>query len=246
VPGGLVETGKLALGTRLRAELPAKLAVWLGLAVGICVPYFALQRFALLPARALRPTALDGAIAFDPHWIAAYLSLALLVPLAPLLAADRDALARYARGLAVLCLACFAVFLLFPVAGPRPLAAEGDHALYRWLVGVDRPTNSLPSLHAGLTVYSLLFAARALRGAFPAGVRRALFAAGALWGAAILYSTLATKQHWALDLPPGVLLAAGAHALAWRSAQPDTAARRERSATKSVQSPTPAATSDRY
>jgi hypothetical protein len=232
--------------TRLRAELPAKLAVWLGLAVGICVPYFALQRWSPLPARSLGATALDRVVAFDPHWIVAYLSLGLLVPLAPLLAADRDALARYTRGLALLCLACFAVFLCFPVEGPRPAPLEGDHPLYRWLVGVDRPTNSLPSLHAGLTVYSLLFAARALRGAGGSGVRLALCAAGALWGAAILYSTLATKQHWALDLPPGVLLAAGAHALAWRSAADQPAVRRERSASQSVQSPTPAATSDRY
>ena len=242
MPGG--QNSKL--WTRLVAELPAKVGVWLGLAVGICVPYFALQHFSLLPARALRPTALDRSVAFDPHWIAAYLSLALLVPLAPLLAADRDALRRYARGLAALCLSCFAVFLLFPVEGPRPTPATGDHALYRWLVGVDRPTNSLPSLHAGLTVYSLLFAARTLRGALQTGARRALAAGGALWGVAILYSTLATKQHWAFDLPPGVLLAAGAHALAWRSSQAEPASRRERSATKSVQSPTPAASSDRY
>jgi membrane-associated phospholipid phosphatase len=138
------------------------------------------------------------------------------------------------------------VFLCFPVEGPRPAPMDGHHPLYRWLVGVDRPTNSLPSLHAGLTVYSLLFAARALRGALRPSTRVALGAIGALWGAAILYSTLATKQHWALDLPPGVLLAAGAHALAWRSAQAEPAVRRERSASQSVQTPTPAATSDRY
>src|SRR5262245_56595936 len=102
----------LKLWTRLRAELPAKLAVWLGLAVGICVPYFTLQRLALLPARTPPPSALDRWIAFDPGWIWAYLSLALLVLLAPALATRRDELRRYARGLCWLCLPCIAVFLL--------------------------------------------------------------------------------------------------------------------------------------
>ena len=37
---------------RLTAQLPLKTAVLLGLAVGICVPYFLLQRMVLFPARA--------------------------------------------------------------------------------------------------------------------------------------------------------------------------------------------------
>ena len=31
-------------------------------------------------------------------------------------------------------------------------------------------------------------------------------------------TTLATRQHWAIDLPAGIALAYAAHALAWRSA----------------------------
>lgn len=233
--------------TRLVAQLPAKIAVWLGLALGICIPYFTLQRLTLLPARMPPASALDRWIGLEPIWIWAYLSLALLVPLAPALATRRDELRRYALGLCALCLPSFAVFLLLPVAGPRPEQAP-QHAIYAWLIGVDRPTNSLPSLHAGLTVFSLLFALRVLRPALGRAQRAALGALAWTWGLAILYSTLATKQHWAFDLPPGVLLAFAAHALAWRSAapQPAPAALRERSATSSVHTPTPAASSDRY
>ena len=45
-------------------------------------------------------------------------------------------------------------------------------------------------------------------------------ALSALWGAAILYGTLATKQHWVADLPPAFALAWLAHRWAWRKAKP--------------------------
>ena len=205
------------LATRLRACLPQKIAVLLGLSVGICVPYFALQRLDVFPLRTLPLTPLDRWIPFEPGWIVAYLSLALLVPLAPLLASRRDELVRYAKGLTLLCLPAFVVFLLFPVLGPRP-EIDPEHSLYTLLIRYDRPSNAFPSLHAGLAVFSLLFARRVLRDDLARPARAALGILGALWGAAILYSTLATKQHWAIDLAPGVLLACAAHVWAWRRA----------------------------
>ena len=72
-----------------------------------------------------------------------YLSICALVPVAPLLATRREELVRYAKGLTLLCLPCFAIFLLFPVEGPRPEIAPDD-AAYRWLVGVDDSANSFP------------------------------------------------------------------------------------------------------
>lgn len=200
---------------RVLSHLPSKIGVLLGLTVGICVPYFWLQRLELFPLRSLPITPLDHSIPFEPGWIWAYVSIALLVPLAPLLATERDDLRRYCWALTLLCLPCFAIFLLFPVAGPRPEVAP--HAgLYSLIASVDRPTNSLPSLHAGLTVLSLLFAHKVLSGALEGPWRAASTLLGAIWGGLILYATLATKQHWLLDLPAGMFLAWGAHALAWR------------------------------
>lgn len=203
-------------GARLTACWRQKIAVWLGLAVGICVPYFSLQQARVFPLLQVPETGLDRAIAFQPDWIWLYSSLALLVPLAPALAPDTDALRRYAIGLTLLCVPCFVLFFVFPVEGPRPASAP-DHALYAWMVSVDRSTNSLPSLHAGLAVYSLLFIARVLWHERPLRTRIVWDVLGWMWGAAILYSTLATKQHWAVDLPTGMAIAWGAHWLAWRS-----------------------------
>ena len=205
------------LRARVLADVPAKIGVLLGLSAGICVPYFVLQRVRLFPLQEVPATPLDRWIEFDSAWIVVYLSIALLVPLAPLLASGREQLVRYARGLALLCLPSFAAFLLLPVEGPRPETGAW-HPLYALLVSVDRPANSFPSLHAGLTFYSLLFLWRELRGVLPGRVAGVLFAGGVLWGAAILFATLATRQHWALDLPAGMLLALGAHAIAWRTA----------------------------
>jgi len=214
----------MSIATRLRASWRDKGVVCLALALGICVPYFLLQRVQLAALVTVPATGIDRAVAFSPAWTPIYLSIAALVPMAPWLSADREAVRRYAWGLTMLCVPSFVLFALFPVAGPRPEQIAGG-GLYELLASHDRPTNSLPSLHAGLTVYSLLVIERAIGAQAGLALRAAMWA----WGAAILFSTLATKQHQFLDLPPGVALAVAAYALAWwpvlkRSRQPSSRA----------------------
>ena len=137
-----------------------------------------------------------------------YLSLCGLVPLSVLLADREPPLRLFARGLTLLCLCCFAGFLLVPAAGPRPSAEmiEGLGGAYPWLISVDSPRNAFPSLHAGLTVFCMSFALRV------SGTRTPGRIGGFVWGAAILYGTLATKQHFALDIIAGGLVGALAYA----------------------------------
>ncbi|MEN8158783.1 MAG: phosphatase PAP2 family protein [Myxococcota bacterium] len=205
------------LGERIRTHFATKWAMYLTLAVGIPVPYFGLQRWQ--PFAPLEPfvTPIDAWVPFEPGWTPVYLSVCLLVPLFPLLAREREAVWRYALGVLWLCLPCYACFLLAPMPGPRPdaVAAGGS---YGWLVGVDATWNAFPSLHAGLVVFSFLYGWRLLGGEFGPRGRLVLWAATVLWGGAILYSTLATKQHWLADLLPAFPLAIVAHRLAWRGA----------------------------
>jgi hypothetical protein len=204
------------LATRLRSHLDAKVAMLLTMSAGIVVPYFSLQRWRPFPARAPFETALDAMIPFSPAWAPVYLSVCLLVPLFPLLALHRQDVWRYLRGIAALCLPCFAFFLLAPMPGPqRGLVAGGA---YGWLVGVDADWNAFPSLHAGLVLYSFLYGQRAVGADLAPRARRVVGALATLWGIAIVYGTLATKQHWVADLPPAFALALGAHWLAWRGA----------------------------
>jgi len=73
--------------------------------------------------------------------------------------------------------------------------------------------NALPSLHVGLAAYTVCFGARMSAGSLSPPTRLGLIAVGTVWVAAIAYAALATKQHYAVDLPAGALAAWLAH---WR------------------------------
>ena len=193
------------LARRIAREWRMKL--WLGAALAIffCAGYFGLQR--------LRPTGrtlplifLDRWTGFSPAWAWAYQSIYLLFPTA-WLAGTRGELWRYAAGFVGVSLVGFACFWAWPVAGPRPAGLHGS--MYGWVVGYDGPTNSIPSLHVALATFCALFAARMLRAHKWAGP------ALAAWVALIAWATLATKQHYALDLLPAVPLGWAGYRLAF-------------------------------
>lgn len=200
---------------RLSVELAAKLRLFAGLTVGICVPYFTLQRVALGTPFTPPATLLDAAIPFAPAWVWAYASLYALVPLSALLSATRSEVAAFARGLVWLCAPSFLFFALFPSVGPRPPEAHSAVEL-GWLIAIDTPGNAFPSLHAGLTVFCLLHARRVCRPSLVPPLRAFWDPASLAWGAAIAFGALANKQHWVVDLVAGGALGALAHWLAAR------------------------------
>ena len=199
----------------LTAQWRLKAALSLGLTVMFLAPYITLQRVILLPVRTLGTTPIDDAVGFDPRWVWAYQSVYLLIVVVPWLATSQTQLARYARGFVLLSSVGFLCFLLFPVAGPRPEVVPTT-GMFGWLIWYDTPTNTIPSLHVGLAGYTLLFGARISEGRLAWSLRRPLLSVGAAWAGAIAYAALATKQHYAVDLPPGVLLAWVAHRWSWR------------------------------
>lgn len=202
------------LWQRLPAEWRLKVLLQVTLFAFFCLGYFTLQRVVFFPVRSFSESRIDRAIPFQPGWVYAYQSIYLLMPIVPWLASSRRELSNYALGLLAMSTAAFAVFLLFPVAAPRPEVLPSD-GLYALLVTYDTKLNAFPSLHAGLTVYTILFGYALLRDG-PARLRLAYLLVTGAWAAMIFYSTLATKQHFAVDLPAGALLAAAAHAWAWR------------------------------
>lgn len=202
--------GLPGLTSRLDAELRLKILLSLGLTAFFLGGYFLLQRLVVFPVTRLAPGPVDRWVEFDPRWVWVYQSLYLLLPV-PWLAETRRQLLTYARGFVLLALAGFAVFLLCPVAGPRPEGVEAS-GLYRLLILYDRNLNAFPSLHIGLAVYTSLFGLWLLgRSAVPWRLRLLCGALAGVWTVAIAYSTLAVKQHYAVDLPAGALLAWLAH-----------------------------------
>jgi membrane-associated phospholipid phosphatase len=89
--------------------------------------------------------------------------------------------------------------------------------MYGVLVRYDTTLNSFPSLHLALATYSARVAAAVTLGS----LRRWLLICLPLWVALIGYSALATKQHYWIDLPPGIILGYLAQYVAWRSVPPD-------------------------
>ena len=87
--------------------------------------------------------------------------------------------------------------------------------MFRILQWYDRPLNCFPSLHVGLGVYTVLFAWKASDARMTAAARIVIVSVGALWTATVAYAALATKQHYAIDIPAGALLACASHWWTW-------------------------------
>jgi membrane-associated phospholipid phosphatase len=209
-------TGLLrAAQRRLAAHWRLKLALSASLTVGFCVPYFALQRLVVFPILHLSPSIVDDAVGFVPEWVWIYQSVYLLLAIVPWLADSADDLHRYARGFIVQAAIGFLFFFFLPIAAPRPDAFARD-VMFRLLVSYDRPLNTFPSLHVGLSVYTLLFAATVSRGRRSTAARTGSLVVLAGWVAAIAFSAVATKQHYAIDLPAGAFLAWVSHRWAFR------------------------------
>jgi membrane-associated phospholipid phosphatase len=175
------------------------------------VGYEWLGHHAVFRIRHVPVTWLDTAIEIKPQpWGWIYLSQFLYTGTLPWLINTTSGLRRYVVGLFFMCSASFLVFLFFPTAGPR----AGYHAeslVLNFIQRFDGSLNAFPSLHAAFLVYTFALGWRLFAGMLSQGV----VAACILWAGLILYSTLATKQHYALDLVAGCLLGFGADQLAW-------------------------------
>jgi membrane-associated phospholipid phosphatase len=202
---------KATLASRFRACLELKLGLYLLLTSIFCVPYFAIQRLPWLHPHKFSSGYIDTAIGFHPVAIYAYQSAYLLIPMFPFLATTREDLLRFTKGFLWLCAVCFFAFLVFPVLGPRPEHAQGNR-MTQIVFSYDKNLNVFPSLHVGLAVYSVLFGFTIARGCQQL---RWLAMVGALWAGLIMISTVATRQHYFVDIPPAVALAWIAHRWVW-------------------------------
>jgi hypothetical protein len=173
--------------------------------------YFHVLRNPVNPVTVMPLTALDRAIPFQPGAFAAYVSLWLYVGLpAGLMLSLREVL-RYGVWMGSLCATGLLCFYLWPTAVP-PYAFGPDvasHPGFALLQGVDAAGNACPSLHVATATFTALWVQKLLS---LTHARPVWMLANGLWLALIVYSTLAIKQHVALDALAGTLLAV---AFAW-------------------------------
>ncbi|MEX2212967.1 MAG: phosphatase PAP2 family protein [Phycisphaeraceae bacterium] len=161
----------------------------------------------------------DRAIPFAPDWIWIYISQYIIIPLVPLVSWTREQVWRFVTALAIVSVIAFLIFLFFPVACPRPSAAEIELAqpnfMFRWIIAIDGTVNAFPSLHMGLAGVAAFFAPRVIDEAYGRKLRIGLIAFIWAWTLLILYSIVATRQHYFVDGLAGLALAYGGHRIAW-------------------------------
>jgi len=173
--------------------------------------YFYVLKDPVYPTTVMPLTWLDRLIGFQPWATALYVSLWVYVSLPPALLVTRRELYRYGVAIAATCLAGLTVFYFWPTVVP---VADIDWARYphvAFLKNIDAAGNAFPSLHAATAVFSGIWLDHLLRrfGA-PWGSRLFNWA----WCIGIIYSTLATRQHVAVDVWGGLMLGSVA---AWLS-----------------------------
>jgi membrane-associated phospholipid phosphatase len=193
------------LGPRLRAMWRAK---FIGTTVGMTVffiVYFWLLNHPFFPITIMPLTAVDRLIGFCPEALLLYLSLWIYVSLAPALLTDRRELVSYGLAAIVLSVIGLGIFLFWPTAVPKSALDWSRHPSFAVLQTVDASGNACPSLHVAFAVFTAIWFEHLLCEMKAGGLARAL---NWLWCAGILYSTIATRQHVALDVLAGAVLGA--------------------------------------
>lgn len=177
------------------------------------VAYFYLLKHPAYPTTLMPITLIDRLIGFQPPALPLYLSLWIYVSLPPALLSTRRELYGFGLAMAATCLAGLAVFYFWPTAVPPVDIDWTQYPDVHFLKNIDAAGNAFPSLHVATAVFSGVWLHHLLhRFAAPRWLR----IINLLWGIGIVYSTLATRQHVAVDVLGGLVLGGVA---AWLSLQ---------------------------
>lgn len=181
------------------------------------IGYFHLLRNPVHPVTVMPLTWVDRLVPFQPAMLWPYLSLWLYVGVAPGLQRGFWQLLAYGLWMVGLLGAGLAIFYFWPTAVPPSGIDRTPYPGFAMLEGVDASGNACPSMHVAVAVFTAVRLAAVLReiGA-PAWPRWLNLA----WVALIAWSTVAVRQHVALDVLAGAALglAFALPSLRWRPA----------------------------
>jgi len=167
------------------------------------VGYFQVLRHTAYEVTLMPLTALDRLIGFQPEALGFYISLWFYVGIPPALLHGFRELVAYGCWIAALCLAGLACFHFWPTAVPRFAIDTALYPGFEVIQGIDAAGNACPSLHVATAAFSAIWLDRLLR---EIGAGTAVRTINWTWFALIAYSTMAIKQHVALDVLAGLLL----------------------------------------
>jgi membrane-associated phospholipid phosphatase len=165
------------------------------------VAYFFVQRHPAHAPIMMPQTALDLMIPFQPQALAAYISLWVYVGVGPGLQRTVREFSVYGLWLCALCVTGLTIFYLWPTQVPPTMGPAGYG--FDTLRRIDETSNACPSMHVAVALFTAARVDVALRSmSMPRGMR----VLNVLWCIAIVYSTLAIKQHVVLDVIAGAAL----------------------------------------
>jgi membrane-associated phospholipid phosphatase len=167
------------------------------------VAYFYVLRHPAYPSTVMPAIWLDRVIGFHPLALPLYLSLWLYVSLLPAFIATRTELYWYALTMALMCALGLSIFYFWPTAAPAPDIDWTQYPDMTFLKNIDASGNACPSLHVATAFFSGIWLGHLLRRFNVPGWVLALNWA---WCAAIVYSTVAIRQHVVVDAAAGLLL----------------------------------------
>lgn len=170
--------------------------------IWILAPYAILQHVEIFPVQWLPQLALDRAIPvfFPGIWV--YFSYYILLGLVGL-TVEKKIFITYLYTVGWVTAVSHAVYLFMPSGVSRSdIDLESAPAIYQLLISLDLPRNTMPSLHASLSVVAAI--AVHFSKVFPHYCKPLIW----LWVLAIFWSTIAVRQHVSLDLIAGGGIAA--------------------------------------
>ncbi len=165
--------------------------------------YFQTLRHPVYPVFEMPTTALDALVSFQPAALAAYASLWVYVGVAPGLLLRLRELVVYGLWAAAMCGCGLLIFHFWPTAVPPPDVEVSRYPGFAMLQGVDAAGNACPSLHVAAAVFTAIWVERLMR---IVGAPAPLRLLNLVWMLAIVWSTVAIRQHVVLDAVAGTAL----------------------------------------
>ena len=198
------ETWTHELGRRVRTLLVLKMLANLSGIAAFFYAYFWIMRHPLSAATVIPVIWIDDLVPFSPQSFFLYASLWVYVALGSLFTKDGRELAAWAAACFSMIIVGLGIFMALPTKVPDFAVDWSQYPSLEFLKAVDASGNALPSLHAAFAVFTGVV----LHGQLTAiRAPRALLACNALWCLGIVYSAIATRQHVALDVIAGSVLA---------------------------------------
>ena len=167
------------------------------------IAYFYVLNHPAYPTTVIPLTYLDKLISFQPLALPIYLSLWVYVAIPPVLITHKNELYTYTLMMAVMSIVGLAIFYFWPTAIPVSEIDWRLHPSISFLKSVDAAGNACPSMHVATAFFSGAWSDYLLcRIKTPPKLR----VVNLIWGVGIIYSTIATHQHVALDVLGGLAL----------------------------------------